>query len=78
MRPVLSYSIGIFVLKPLMRHVILLIDWLRIHMNLKLVVLILTSLLMPLLCVKFVIVLIMTALLVPIIFLMASLLGLVV
>jgi len=52
-------------------------------MNLRLVVLILTSqplasVLMPLLCMKFVIVLIMTTLLIPIIFLMMALLGLVV
>jgi len=83
MRPVLSYSIGIFVLKPLMRHVIFLIGWLGIHINLRLVVLILTShpltsLIMPLLCVKFAFILIMTTLLVAIIFLMMVLLGLVV
>jgi len=66
------------VLKVLMKHVISLIGWLRIRMNLKLVALILTfhplaSLLVPLLCVLFAIVLIMTAILVLIIFLMKAL-----
>jgi len=47
-----------FVLKPLMRHAIFLSGWLRIHMNLRLVVLILTSyplayLIMPLLRVRY-------------------------
>ena len=65
------------------KHVIFLIDWLGIHMNSRLVALIFTShllasLLMPLLCVKFVIVLIMTALLVLIIFFMIALPDLVV
>jgi len=58
------------------------IGFLGIHMNLRLVVLILTShplisLIMSLLTKKFVIVLIMIAILVPIIFLMMVLLGLV-
>jgi len=71
------------VLKVLMKHVIFLIGWLGIHMNLRLVTLILTShplasLLMPLLCVKFDIILIMTTLPVPIIFLVKGLLDLVV
>jgi len=65
------------VLKLLMKHVISLIGWLGIRMNLKLVVMNLTfyplaSPLMHLSCVKFVIVLIMTAVLVPIIFLMKA------
>jgi len=63
--------------KLLMKHVLFLIGWLGIRMNLKLVVLILTShplasLLMHLPCVKFVIVLIMTAVLVLIIFLVKA------
>jgi len=54
------------VLNVLMKHAIFLIGWLEIHMNLRLVALIVTShllafLLMHLFCVKFVIVLIMTA-----------------
>jgi len=56
-----------------MNHAIFLIGWLGICINSRILVLILTShahasLLMPLLCVKFVIVLIMTALLIPTIF----------
>ena len=83
MRSILFESIGTFVLRVLMKHAIFLIGWLGIHMNLGLVVLILTShplasLLMPLFCVKFTLVLIMTATLIPIIFLMMALLGLVV
>jgi len=71
------------VLKVLRKHVIFLIGWLGIHMNLRLIALICTShllasRLMPLLCVKFVIVLIAIALLVLIIFLMIALLELVV
>jgi len=71
------------VLKSLIRNVIFLIGWLVIHLNLRLVVLILTShpfasLLMPLLCVQFATVLIIATLLVPIIFLMKGLLDLVV
>ena len=70
-------------LKVLMKHVISLIGWLEIRLNLKLVALIhtshpLASLLVPLLCVLFVIVLIMTAVLVPIIFLMKAVLDLVI
>ena len=70
-------------LKLLMKHALFLIGWLGIRMNLKLVVLILTSHplaspLMYLLCVKFVIVLIMTAVLVLIIFLMKAWLELVI
>ena len=64
-------------LKLLMKHVLFLIIWLGIRMNLKLVVLILTSYLlasplMYLLCVKFVNVLIMIAVLVLIIFLVTA------
>jgi len=71
------------VLKVLTKHVIFLIGWLGIRMNLKLVALFptchpLASLLMPLLCVIFAIILIMTAVLVPIIFLMKAVLDLVV
>ena len=70
-------------LRVLTKHAIFLIGRLGIHVNLKLVVLILTfhplaSLLIPLPCVKFVIILIMTALPVPIIFLMMASLDLVV
>jgi len=70
-------------LETLMKHMIFLIDWLGIHMSLKLVVLIptchsLASPIRPLLGVKLAIVLIMMAHLVPIIFLMRVLLDLVV
>jgi len=70
------------VLELLMKHVIFLIGWLGVRMNLKLVVLIFTSHrvaspLMCLLCVKLVIVLIMPVVLVLIIFLMMALLDLV-
>jgi len=83
MRPTFFWSSGIFVLKVLMKHVISLIGWLRIRMNLKLVALMFTShllasLLVPLLCVLFGTVLIMTILLVLIIFLMIALLDLVI
>ena len=64
-------------LKILIKDVIFLIGWLRILMNLRLVVLILTShplasVIMPLLCMKFVIVLIMTVILTPVIMLMMA------
>jgi len=63
---------GISVLKMLMKHMIFLIGWLGILMNLKLVALILVphpfaSLIMPLLYAKFAIVLITPVILVPII-----------
>jgi len=71
-RPVLFWSIKIFVLKMLMKDEIFLIGWLRILMNLRLVVLIhtshpLASLIVLLLSVKFIIVLIMKVILVPVI-----------
>jgi len=80
---IIALSSGIFVLKTSLRHVIFLIGWLGVHMNLRLVVLILTShalvsQIMPLLCVNFFIVLIMTTILIPIIFLMMALLDLIV
>ena len=43
MKPVLFLSIGIFILEMLMKHGIFLIGWLRIAMNLRLVVLIPTT-----------------------------------
>ena len=63
------------------KHEIFFIGWLKILMNLILVVLIptthaLASLIMPLLCVKLAIVLTITAHLIPIIFLMRVLLDL--
>jgi len=80
-RPLALLSIKTFMLEMSKKHGIFLIGWLRILMNLRLVVLIptthsLTSLIMPLLCVKLAIVLTMTARLVPIIFLMRVLLDL--
>jgi len=42
-RPMLFFSIGIFMLEILMKRGIFLIDWLRILMNLRLVVLIPTT-----------------------------------
>jgi len=80
-RPVLFWSIGIFVLKTLIKHVISLIGWPGILMNLKLVALILVphslaSLVMLLLCVKFAIALIMPVILIRNIFLMKVLLDL--
>jgi len=71
------------VLKLLVKHVIFLIGWLGIRMNLKLVVLIFTSHplaspLVYLLCVKFIIILIITAIVILIIFLMKALLDLVI
>jgi len=64
-----------------MKHVPFFIGWLGIHMNLRLVALIVTchplaSLLMPLLHVIFAIVLIMTVVFVTIIFLMKGMLDL--
>jgi len=69
---------GIFVLKMLMKLEIFLIGWLRILMSMRLLALIHTShprvsLIMLLLCVKFVIILIMIVILVPIIFFMRAL-----
>ena len=68
-------------LEMLKKYGIFLIGWLRILINLRLVVLIptihcLASLILPLLCVKLAIILTMTARLVPIIFLMRLLLDL--
>jgi len=68
------------VLKMLMKHVISLIGWLRILMNVKLVVSILTShllasLIIPLLCVRFVIVLATIVILVLVIFLIIPLMN---
>ena len=74
MRSVLFVSMGIFMLEMSKKHGIFFIGWVKILMNLILVVLILTthslaSLIMPLLCVKLAIVLTITVHLVPIIFL---------
>jgi len=82
-RPVLFLSIGIFMLEILMKHGIFLIGWLRILINLRLVMLIptthsLASPIWPLFGVKLATVLIMITRLVPIIFLMRVFLDLVV
>jgi len=76
---VLFWSIGIFALKTLMKHEICSIGWLRILMNLRVVVLILSphppvSPIMLFLCMKFAIVPAMTVILILVIFLLMVLL----
>jgi len=80
-RPMLFWSIGIFVLEMLTKLGNCLNDWLGILMNLRLVILILpphppVSLILRLLRMRSVIVLTMTVILVPIIFLLMVLPGL--